>query len=279
MQTYPFEVSPIAGALGAEIAGVDLAQELDEALIGALRRALLQYHVIFFRDQAITPEDQIRFSRYFGELDIYPFVRGMADYPEIIEVIKTEDETVNFGGLWHTDTPYLATPSLGSILVARELPAFGGDTEWANTRLAYEALSDGMKAMLEGLKAVNSAGKGAVVATRTQRAADNGTAQKEDEKSALHPIVRTHPETGLKSLYCSPGHVIRIDGLSEAESQPILNYLFRHQIRPEFTCRFRWSEGAVAFWDNRASMHNPLNDYHGQRRLLHRTTLKGDRPR
>ena len=278
MQTYPFEVNPIAGALGAEIAGVDLAEALDEALIGALRQALLSYHVIFFRDQDMTPADQIRFSRYFGELDIYPFVRGLEDYPEIIEVKKTEAETVNFGGLWHTDTPYLATPSLGSILVARELPAFGGDTEFANTRLAYEALSDGMKRLLVGLKAVNSAGKGAVVATRTHRAADNGSAQQEDEKSALHPIVRTHPETGLKSLYCSPGHVTRIDGLNEAESQPILNYLFRHQIRPEFTCRFRWSEGAVAFWDNRASMHNPLNDYHGQRRLLHRTTLKGDRP-
>ena len=274
-----FSVVPVAGALGAEINGIDIGADLGNDVIAGLRQALLDHQVIFFRDQDVSPAQHAAFSARFGELDIYPFVKGLADHPEIVEVEKKEDEKVNFGGFWHTDTPYLAEPSLGSILIAREVPAWGGDTEWASTYLAYEALSPGMQQMLDGLMAVNAAGKGVVAATRAHRAAEKGTGQSEAAKVALHPIVRTHPETGRKALYCSPAHVVTIDGMSEAESAPILDYLFRLQTRAEFTCRFRWRAGSVAFWDNRATLHNPLNDYHGQYRLMHRTTLKGDRPR
>ncbi len=276
---YPFQVAPISGALGAEIAGVDIADDLSDDVIAELRRALLEYQVIFFRDQKITPNQQRAFSARFGELDIYPFVQGLDDYPEIIEVRKRKDETVNFGGLWHTDTPYLPEPSLGSILYALEVPAYGGDTEWASTYLAYDHLSDGMKKMLEGLNGVNSASNGAVAATRALQTAEKGTGASEEAKVATHPIVRTHPETGRKALYCSPAHVVAIEGMTEEESAPILKYLFALQIRGEFTCRFRWQNGSVAFWDNRAALHNPINDYHGHERLMHRTTLKGERPK
>ena len=277
MRNYPFSVTPISGALGAEIGSIDLSQDLSDDTIAALRTALLDHLVIFFRDQEITPVQHRDFTARFGELDIYPYVKGLDDYPEIIEVKKEAHETVNFGGLWHTDTPYLDEPSLGSILLAREVPEFGGDTEWANTYLAYESLSAGMKDMLDGLSVVNAAGKGKVAATRADRAKERGTGLAQD-KEATHPIVRTHPETGRKALYCSPAHATRIDGMTEAESVPILNYLFAVQLRPEFTCRFRWRKGSMAFWDNRASLHNPINDYHGHRRLMHRTTLKGDKP-
>jgi len=278
MKNYPFEVKPIAGAIGAELYGIDVGADLSDDTIGEIRRALLEYQVIFFRDQDITPAQHSAFTARFGELDIYPFVKGLDDHPEIIEVSKKEDETVNFGGFWHTDTPYLPEPSLGSILLARQVPPFGGDTEWANTYLAYNRLSPRMKDMLEGLQGINSAAKGQVAATRVHRAAEKGTGLPVNEKFCSHPIVRTHPETGRKALYCSPAHVTAIEGMTVEESAPILNYLFSWQVRSEFTCRFRWDVGSIAFWDNRASLHNPINDYHGYARMMHRTTLKGDRP-
>jgi taurine dioxygenase len=214
-----------------------------------------------------------------GEPSEYPFVKGLEGYPEITEVVKEKDERINFGGVWHSDTTYLECPPMGTILYAREIPPVGGDTIFASMIAAYEALSPGMRRLLDGLTAVNSADKGDAAATRAdlrrQRPKDEGDTVTTSE----HPIVRTHPETGQKAIYVNPGHTLRIAGLSEAESAPILEFLYRHQKRPEFTCRFRWRLGSLAFWDNRAVQHYPLNDYHGHRRAMQRITLAGDRPR
>jgi taurine dioxygenase len=271
------DVRRISGALGAEIRGVDLAGPLNEVQVAEIRRAWLEHLVVFFRDQPLAPAQFMTFAGRFGELVEYPLVKGIEGFPKIIEVKKLEHERVNFGGIWHSDTTYLELPPMGSMLLARELPPFGGDTLFANMYLAYEALSEGMQRMLAGLKAVNTSGKANASRTREDRIKTDGRSST-GEFVAEHPIVRTHPETGRKALYVNPGHTLRITGLSEEESAPILSYLYQHQIRPEFTCRFAWQTGSIAFWDNRCAQHNPVNDYHGYRRLLHRITLAGDRP-
>lgn len=278
MSRTGFTVQPIAGALGAEISGIDLSSELDDDCVAGLRQALLDHLVIFFRGQDLTAEQFLRFGRCFGETVEYPFVRGLSEHPEIIEVSKLEHETVNFGGVWHSDTTYLEQPPLGTLLLARETPPYGGDTLFANQYLAYETLSSGMKELLDGLLAVNSSAKADVTRTREDRLRSSGTESAGKEHVACHPMVRRHPETGRKALFVNTAHTVRIDGMSEEESAPLLDYLFQHQIRPEFTCRFSWKPGSMAFWDNRAAQHYPVNDYHGFRRVMHRITLKGDRP-
>ncbi|HZB91583.1 MAG TPA: TauD/TfdA family dioxygenase [Stellaceae bacterium] len=273
------DIRPISGALGAEIHGVALDRELDAETVAALRRALLDHLVIFFRDQELAPERFLALARRFGEPIEYPFVRGIDGFPEIIRVAKLEHETVNFGGIWHSDTTYLETPPMGTLLVAREVPPFGGDTLFANQYLAYETLSDGMKNLLEGLRGVSSSAKANTTRTREDRIKSDPSQRRNDDFIAEHPVVRTHPETGRKALYVNVGHTVRFAGMTEEESAPILDYLFRHQTRPEFTCRFSWRIGSLAFWDNRAAQHNPVNDYHGYRRVMHRITLAGDKPR
>ncbi|HXU89437.1 MAG TPA: TauD/TfdA family dioxygenase [Methylomirabilota bacterium] len=271
-------VEPVAGALGAEISGVDLARPLSEETIAAIRRAWLDHLVIFFRDQPLSPAEFLAFARCFGEPIEYPFVKGLAEYPEIIPVLKLEHERVNFGGVWHSDTAYLDVPPMASMLVAREIPPYGGDTLFANMYLAYETLSDGLKAMLEGLVAINSSAKADASRTREDRMKDSAREVKKDYIAA-HPVVRRHPETGRRALYVNVAHTVRFEGMTEEESAPLLDYLFRHQTRPEFSCRFRWRPGSIAFWDNRCAQHNAINDYAGHRRLLHRITLAGDVPK
>jgi taurine dioxygenase len=261
----------MAGALGAEVLGVDLAREIPAREI---RRAFLEHQVVFFRGQTLTPAQFMAFARSMGQPIEYPFVKGLDGFPEVIEVKKLEHERHNFGGIWHSDTAYLQEPPMGSMLLAREVPPHGGDTEFASQYLAYEALSDGMKRMLEGLVAVNASSKADVTRTREDRVKEYST-----HYEAEHPVVRTHPETGRKALYVNLGHTVRFRGMTESESAPLLEYLFRHQVRAEFTCRFRWEVGSLAFWDNRCTQHNPINDYHGHRRVMHRITLAGDRPR
>lgn len=272
------EIRRMSGALGAEITGVDLAKRLSDEQVAEIRRAWLDNLVVFFRGQPLTPAQYMAFAERFGEPVEYPMVKGIEGFPKIIEVKKLEHERINFGGIWHSDTTYLERPPMGSMLLARELPPFGGDTLFANMELAYESLSEGMKRMLAGLKAVNTSTKANASKTREDRLRTDGR-ESRGEFTAEHPIVRTHPETGRKSLYVNPGHTVRITGLTEEESEPILSYLYQHQIRPEFTCRFVWQPGSLAFWDNRSAQHNPVNDYHGFRRLLHRITLAGDIPR
>jgi taurine dioxygenase len=273
-----FRVLPIAGALGAEIAGVDLATDLDDETVAALRHAWLEHLVLFFRDQDLPPARFLAFARRFGDPIEYPFVKGLDDFPEIIPVLKLETERVNFGGIWHSDTAYLDVPPMASMLVARDVPPAGGDTEFANMYLAYATLSDGMKRLLDGLVAVNSSAAADVSRTREDRLKDSARADARKEYTAAHPVVRVHPETGRRALYVNVAHTVRFEGMTEEESAPLLQYLYRHQVRPELTCRFRWRPGSLAFWDNRCAQHNAINDYHGQRRLLHRITLAGDKP-
>jgi taurine dioxygenase len=273
------EVRPLAGALGAEIFGVELAGDLSKEMVAAIRRVWLDHLVVFFRDQPLPPDRFLQFARCFGEAIEYPFIKGIEGFPEITPVIKLENERLNFGGLWHSDTVYLDEPPMATMLVAREVPPLGGDTLFASMYLAYETLSEGMKGLLEGLVAVNSSAKADVTRTREDRMRDGARPDAKKQFVAEHPVVRTHPETGRKALYVNHGHTVRFKDMTEEESAPILNYLFQHLTRPEFTCRFRWQPDSIAFWDNRCTQHNPINDYHGFRRVMHRVTLAGDRPR
>jgi taurine dioxygenase len=273
------KVEKIAGALGAEIHGIDLARDLDEETIGQIRRAFLDNLVIFFRDQHLTPSEFMAFARRMGKPIEYPFVQGIDGFPEIIEVKKLEHERHNFGGVWHSDTEYLPEPPMGSMLLAREIPPYGGDTEFANQYLAYETLSAGMRTLVDGLIGVNSSAKADVTRTREDRIRTDGRSGASQEYVAEHPVVRTHPETGRKALYVNSAHTVRFKDMTEEESAPLLEFLFRHQVKPELTCRFRWQPGSLAFWDNRCAQHNPLNDYHGFRRVMHRITLAGEKPR
>jgi taurine dioxygenase len=274
-----FKVEPIAGALGVEIRGVDLAGELSDDTVAAIRRAWLEHLVVFFRDQDLPPAQFLAFARRFGEPIEYPFVKGLDECPQIIPVLKLEHETINFGGIWHSDTAYLDIPPMASMLVAREVPPAGGDTEFANMYLAYETLSEGMKRLIHGLVAVNSSAAADVSRTREDRLKDSARADARKEYGAAHPVVRVHPETSRRALYVNGAHTVRFEGMTEEESAPLLQYLYRHQVRPEFTCRFRWRPGSLAFWDNRCAQHNAINDYQGYRRLLHRITLAGDVPK
>ncbi len=270
---------PIAGALGAEISGVDLARDLSDEIVTAIRRAWLEHLVIFFRDQDLSPAQFLAFARRFGTPIEYPFVKGLDEFPEIIPVLKLEQERVNFGGIWHSDTAYLDVPPMASMLVAREVPPAGGDTLFANMYAAYETLSDGMKRVLDGLVAINSSANADVSRTREDRIKDSARSGAREEYVAAHPVVRVHPETGRRALYVNVAHTVHFEGMTEEESAPLLQYLYRHQTRPELTCRFRWRPGSLAFWDNRCAQHNAINDYQGHRRLLHRITLAGDKPK
>ena len=272
------EIRPLTGAIGAEISGVDISKALTAQTVDEIRQALLAHLVIFLRDQDITPAQQLAFVSRFGEPDIYPFVKGLDNYPQITPVLKRPEETINFGGIWHSDTVYQAEPPMATVLYAKELPPIGGDTLFASQYQAYESLSAPLRAFLEGLTAVNSAAKGSSAQTREDRVVDGGTGLAAEVMQAEHPVVRTHPETGRKALYVNTGHTVRFTGMTEAESTPILEYLYQHQIKPEFCCRFVWRPGSLAFWDNRCAQHYPVNDYHGHTRLLHRITLKGDKP-
>ena len=271
-------VRPIAGSLGAEIGGAYIGEGLDAAAIAEIRRALLRHNVVFLRDQHVTSAQYLDFATQFGEVSEYPFLEGLPDYPDITPVIKQEDETVNFGGIWHTDTSYLERPPMGTMLLAREVPPFGGDTLFANAYDAYDALSDGMKRLLSGLRGVATSAKADTSRTREDLIRDFGRKEVRPEYTAEHPVVRTHPETGRKALYVNIAHTARFADMTEEESAPLLRYLHEHQVRPEFTCRFRWEPGSLAFWDNRCTLHNPVNDYNGYRREMHRITLRGDIP-
>ena len=271
------EVRRITGALGAEVRGIDASRELPDEAIDELRAAYLEHLVIVLRGQKLAPPQLVAFAGRFGEPMEYPQLKGLPECPLVTPVIKLEHERVNFGGVWHSDTTYLERPPMGSMLYALETPPHGGDTLFANQYLAYEALSDGLKETLARLVGVNSSMKAEVSRSREDRLREAGVEQK--TLIGEHPVVRTHPETGRKALYVNLGHTAAFKGWSEQESAPLLEFLFAHQVRPEFTCRLHWEPGSLAFWDNRCAQHNPVNDYHGFRRVMHRVTLAGDTPR
>lgn len=269
------KIERVAGALGAEIQGVDLSVPLSDDQIAAIRRAFVEHQVIFFRDQSLTPEQQLAFGRRFGPLNIHPYVAGMADHPEVMEIIKEPGDRINFGGGWHSDMSFLEVPAIGSILYAVELPAWGGDTLFASQAAAFEALSPGLQKTLEGLNAIHSAER--------EYAPSGPSAQKRESMQISdaegmagrfsHPVVKVHPETGRKALYVNPAFTMQIDGWSRRESKPLLDYLFQHSRQEAFTCRLAWRPGTVAFWDNRSVWHYALNDYPGQRRHMRRVTV------
>ncbi len=270
------EVRPIAGALGAEVHGVDASQAMAAEVVAEIRHAWLDHLVIFMRGQTLTPNALVELARAFGEPMEYPQLKGIAECPFVTPVVKLAHERVNFGGVWHSDTTYLEQPPMASMLYAVETPPYGGDTLFANQYLAYETLSRGLKDALDPLTGVSTSTKAEVSKTREDRMRESGATLK--SLVGEHPVVRTHPETQRKALYINVAHTSHFKGWSEDESAPLLDYLFRHQVRPEFTCRFQWQPGSLAFWDNRCAQHNPVNDYHGHKRVMHRVTLSGDKP-
>ena len=270
------DVHPVSGALGAEITGVDISLPLDAEVVSEIRKALLNHLVIFFQNQVITPQQQLNFAVQFGLPIEYPQLKGLPECPLVTEVIKLEHETFNFGGVWHSDTTYLQQPPMASMLYAIEIPPYGGDTLFSNQYMAYETLSDGLKKTLSELVAVNTSSKPEVSMTREDRMREAG--MELNILSASHPAVRTHPEAGSKALYVNKAHTTHFKDWTELESKSLLEFLFHHQVRTEFTCRFSWEKNSLAFWDNRCVQHNPVNDYQGFRRIMHRVTIAGGKP-
>ena len=276
MRNSHFDVRPTSGAVGAEILGVDLAKPLTPSEADEIRGALFEHGVIFFRDQRLTPEQHIAFAGSIAPININRFFKAVEGHPEIAEVRKEPDQKRNIGGGWHTDHSYDQVPALGSVLLAREVPPRGGDTMFASMALAYEALSDGLKRTLEGMRAVHSSrhvfGATAQYARDTVGRIGNAELATQD---AIHPVVIRHPGTQRKTLYVNPGFTTHFEGWTAQESKPLLDYLYAHAAQPQFQTRFQWREGSIAFWDNRATWHLAINDYHGERRLMHRITLDG----
>lgn len=278
MSQSSVRVTPYSSALGAVISGADLARPLSDADFAIIRQAFLDHGVIFFRDQHLTPEQHLAFARRFAPIDINRFFKAVDGYPEIAEVRKEAEQTTNIGGGWHTDHSYDQIPAMGSVLLAREVPPSGGDTLFASMSKVYEALSPGLKSTLDRLRAVHSSrhvfgDKGGYAKTNDLGARiGNAAAAVQD---AIHPVVIRHPETGRKTLYVNSAFTLRFEGWTAQESEPLLRYLYQFAARPEFSCRWQWQEGSLAFWDNRATWHYALNDYHGHRRLMHRITVQG----
>ncbi|MBT6273545.1 MAG: taurine dioxygenase [Chromatiales bacterium] len=272
------DIRPLSGALGAEIYGVDLS-DLDDATWTAVREAFLRHLVLFFPEQSMDARGLAEAGKHFGELGFYPFIEGLPEEPHVFPIVKEPHETKNFGEGWHSDTTYTEVPPMATMLYAVDVPSVGGDTLFANMYLAYESLSEGMQALLSSLKAVNSAAKRSGGGRSAGNSFQGVTFKNQDQLlEGIHPIARTHPETGRKALYVNALHTARIEGMTDAESAPLLEYLFAHKSRPEFTCRYRWAAGTVAIWDNRAAQHYALNDYHGHRREMLRLSIAGDMP-
>lgn len=277
MDAQQMTVVPLAGAVGAEIRGVDISRPLGAATVAALREALGTHGVIFLRDQQLSEAQHIAFAEQFAPININRFFRPVEGWPKIAEVRKEPEQKKNIGGGWHTDHSYDQIPAMGSILYAREVPDTGGDTLFSSMYAAYDALSDGLKTTLGSLRAIHSSrhvfGDAAKRAPELAGRLGNQAAATQD---ANHPVVITHPISGRKALYVNADFTLHFEGWTADESRPLLQQLYAHAARPEFTCRFRWRNGSLAFWDNRATHHYALNDYQGQRRLMHRITLEGE---
>jgi taurine dioxygenase len=278
MTTNHIIVEPISSHVGAVIRGVDLAAP-SAGEVAAIRQVLYDHGVVFFRDQALTPDQHIAFAESFAPVDVNRFFAAVPTHPQIAEVRKEPGQKRNIGGGWHTDHSYDHAPAMGSVLVARETPPLGGDTLFASMAAAYAALSEGLKATLRGLRAVHSNRHTFGAAARQLQDGDmtgrlhNAHLATDD---AVHPVVVRHPGSGRPVLYVNPGFTTHFEGWTPEESAPLLEMLYRHAARPEFQCRFQWQPGSVAFWDNRATWHYAANDYAGERRLMHRITVSGE---
>ena len=277
------DIRPITGALGAEVLGPDLSKPLGAPAREAVAKALADHLVIVFRDQRLEPEQLEAFALQFGAMGDNPFLSPLETHPGIVAVVReAEEKGALFGGSWHSDWSFQATPPSYTILYAKEVPPYGGDTVFTNQYLAYETLSAGMRRLIDGLKGVHSARR-SYAPGGTFGQADPGRSMEIRGGEAalateLHPLVRTHPETGRKALFVNEVYTIGIEDMSEAESAPILDYLFAHARQVSFTCRVRWQAGSLTMWDNRCTQHHAIDDYGGRRREMQRITLAGERP-
>ena len=266
-------VAPLTGALGAEVSGIQL-RDLDDEVQAELHDAWLEHKVLFFRDQELTRDDHVEYGRRWGSLEQHPFTPNEAEHPEIV-VLESTPERFYAAEQWHSDVTWRACPSLGSILRAIVVPPVGGDTCWSNMELAYEQLPDPIKEQIEGKQAVHS-----FVKVFGRRLSEEEREQKRQEfPDQLHPVVRTHPETGRRSLYVNAPFTMHIVDMEPAESERVLDVLYRQASVPQFQCRFRWAPGSVAQWDNRCTQHYAVPDFAGQHRRMERVTVEGDRPR
>ncbi len=279
------DVRPYGGACGAEIFNVDLSKGVSAEAMSEIKLAYLDHMVIFLRDQIIEPDSLKEFGKNFGTFHIHPFVGSLENHPEIMLVIKNPEDKYNFSGNWHSDVTFEEMPPMGSILCGMEVPNYGGNTLFANQYLAYDMLSDTYKEMLSGLNAIHSAenvyGQDGEYTSADYKDKHSGTPIESDERAEVrqvHPIIRTHPETGRKALYVNEPFTVGIEGMTAEESEPILRYLVKHAVQPDICCNFRWQQGSVAFWDNRCLQHYALNDYPGKRRIMWRLTINGDKP-
>ena len=272
-------LTPISTALGAQIEGVDLTQPLSVEQREAIEQALLKHQVIFFRNQSINPQQQARFAANFGDLHIHPIYPNIPEQPEVL-VLDTAVTDVRDNAVWHTDVTFLPTPAMGAVLSAKQLPAFGGDTLWASGIAAFEGLSAPLQQLLDGLTATHDFTKSFPLERFGSTPEDfaRWDQTRKNNPPLSHPVVRTHPVSGRKSLFVNEGFTTRINELSEAESDAILKLLFAHATRPEYTIRWRWQENDVAFWDNRVTQHYAVDDYRPNRRVMHRATILGDAP-
>ncbi|GCD52546.1 taurine dioxygenase [Acetobacter pasteurianus] len=271
--------TPLSPAIGAIISGVNLAQSLTAKTESRLRELLLQHQVLFFRNQSITPRQQRNFAQRFGPLHQHPIYPTVADVPEII-VLDTEQNDLKDNALWHTDVTFSQTPPLGAVLAARHLPPSGGDTLWASATAAYDALSDGMKLRLEHLTALHDFTHSFPLSRfgRTEAEKQKWLRTREQQPPVEHPVIRIHPETNKRAIFVNEGFTTEVCGLEIEESAALLRFLFQHLSKPEFSVRWTWREGDVAFWDNRATQHYAVDDYRPHRRIMHRATILGDRP-
>lgn len=272
-------VNKLSPAVGAEIGGVDIAAGVDDRQFAEIRAAFIDNGVIFLRDQDITPDQHIEFAERWGEINVNRFFKPVATHPRIAEVRKEPDQVKNIGANWHTDHSYDQVPAMGSILYGREVPDLGGDTCFAGMAAAYEALSDGMKTTLRSLRAEHSSRHtfGAINPVDDSGVAGRIGNPEAATQDATHPVVIEHPLSGRPCLYVNTDFTLRFEGWTDEESKPLLEYLYRHATSEAFTCRFRWEAGSMAIWDNRAVQHKALNDYQGQRRLMHRITIEGEK--
>ena len=267
---------PTSGSIGVEIHNVDLSKELSETTFSEIRETFIDHGLIFFRDQDLSPEDHLRFAKRWGEININRFFARVEGYEQIAEVRKEQDQEMNIGGSWHTDHSYDQIPAMGSILLAKKTPKVGGDTLFANMYRAYEALSEGMKATLERMKACHSSQHVFGAEASYAEASSNRIRNPElATQNAVHPVIITHPESKRKALYVNPEFTVNFEGWTIEESKPLLDFLTKHSTRMENTTRFHWQPGSMAFWDNRCTWHYALNDYPGERRLMHRITVEG----
>ncbi len=274
------QIKPISGAIGAEVAGIDITRPLSNEAFSALNQALLDHLIIVIRDQALDDDALMGLGRHFSDLVIHPFLKSNTEHPQVVAILREPGDKAIVGEDWHADTTHIETPPMGAVLHAIEIPPVGGDTLFANQYLAYESLSDGMKKMLEGLKAVHDDTRVAGPNSNKNKTRANKVRDDADWKptQSVHPVVRTHPETARKCLFVNRSYSHRFENMTREESAPLMKVLLEHGNRPEFTCRVRWEPRTTVIWDNRCMKHIAVNDVKDHRRVMRRVQMTGDKP-